>query len=78
MELDARNMEQVEIYRLLREAMSSCRLHNDDCINILISDKDLINRVKSFAAMSGYQAVHEEKEGYQLLHLTGGACGCGG
>lgn len=70
-------MEQLEIYRLLREAMSSCRLH-DECIDILVSDKRLMNRLKSFAAMSGYQAAHEEKEGYQLLHLTGGSCGCGG
>ena len=77
MELDARNLEQIEIFKWLREAMSSCRI-NDECIDILVGENISIKRMKSFAAMSGYQITAEEKEGYNVLHLTGGSCGCAG
>ncbi len=77
MELDARNLEQIEIFRRLREAMSSCRI-NDERIDILVDEKVPIKQMKTFAAMSGYQIEREEKDGYNVLHLTGGSCGCTG
>lgn len=77
MQLDARNLEQIEIFRRLRETMSSCRI-NGECIDILVDEKISIMQLKSFAAMSGYRIEAEEKEGYNLLHLTGGSCGCAG
>lgn len=75
MELDGRNLERLELFRKLRELISSCGSNGP--IEVLVSGADLAQQVKTFAAMSGCP-VETKKEGeYYRVYIAENSCGCG-
>lgn len=75
MVIDAREIGLHEILTKLKQIFEEYREKEID-IKILIKTQSDGKRIKAFAAMSGYNANVEVKNGYFSTHITGISCGC--
>lgn len=75
MVIDAREIWPHEILTKLKKIFEEYREKEID-IEILIKTQSDAKRIKAFAAMSGYNANVEAKNGYFSTHITGISCGC--
>lgn len=75
MVIDAREIGPLEILTKLKKIFEEYRV-KEVHIEILIKTQSDAKRIKAFAAMSGYCANVEAKNGYFATHITGVSCGC--
>jgi hypothetical protein len=73
--IDAREIGPHEILSKLKKMFEEYREKEID-IEIIIKTQSDAKRIKAFAAMSGYNANVEAKNGYFSTHITGISCGC--
>jgi len=74
MQLDARGLESQELFRKLKQMISSCG--SNESIEVLVYDQVTLKRVKAFASMSGCPVETEKKEDFFILRITENTCGC--
>ncbi len=73
MQIDARKLDQQELFARLKEILSK-----KDCgevsIEILVGTSAEANRIKAFASMSGCRTGIDKKDDCFIIHLTGSPC----
>ncbi|MBZ0157996.1 MAG: hypothetical protein K8I29_17505 [Alphaproteobacteria bacterium] len=76
MVIDARETESRELFLRLRELFAqSC--NEEISLEILLPSRQEAKKTKSFAEMSGYRTVTEEREGCYRVLIAGVSCRCG-
>ena len=74
MKLDARDLKPEELFRKLKQMVSSCG--SNESIEVLVYDQATAKKVKAFASMSGCPVEIEQKGHVFILHITENICGC--
>ena len=74
MEIDARKLDQLELFARLKEVLSSNRECGEIKINVLVGTQAEANKIKAFASMSGCRTESlKEGDHYKVL-LKGSPC----
>lgn len=74
MQLDARGLKPEELFRKLKQMLSSCG--SNESIEVLVYDHATAKRVKGFASMSGCPVEIEHREDVIILRISENTCGC--
>ena len=74
MHIDARKLDQQELFARLKEMLATNRECGEFLIEILVDTLAEANKVRAFASMSGCRAEILEKDDYFIIHLKGIPC----
>ena len=74
MHIDARKLDQKELFARLKDLLSSNRECGELSIEILVGTLAEANKIKAFASMSGCQAGVEKRDDYYIINLNGNPC----
>ncbi len=74
MQLDARDLKPEELFRKLKQMLSSCG--SNESIEVLVCDRVTAKKVKAFVSMSGCPVEIEQKGHFFILRITENTCGC--
>ena len=74
MQIDARELDQQELFAKLKETLSSNRDCGEVSIEILVGTSAEVNKIKAFALMSGCRAESGKEGDHYKVHLTGSPC----
>ncbi len=72
MHIDARKLDQQELFARIKEMLS--RVCGEVSIEILVGTSAEANKIKAFASMSGCRTGVEKKDDYYIINLNGNPC----
>ena len=74
MHIDARKLDEQEIFARLKEILSSNRECGEISTDVLVGTLAEANKIKAFASMSGCRTEIENKGDCFRIHLKGNPC----
>ena len=74
MYIDARKLEQKELFARLKDILSSNRDCREVSIEILVKTSAEVNKIKAFASMSGCRTENRKEDDHYKVHLKGTPC----
>jgi hypothetical protein len=74
MHIDARNLDQQELFARLKEIFSSSTECGEVSIEILVGTSAEANKIKAFALMSGCRTGVAKKDDYYIIIMNGNPC----
>jgi hypothetical protein len=75
--IDARDRKERDILLQLRDVFRQNEEGTALCVNLLLSDKTLVKKIRAYAKMSGYESEYEDRDGYFEIRIYGTSCRCG-
>ncbi|MEJ2324905.1 MAG: hypothetical protein P8Y77_08995 [Nitrospirota bacterium] len=76
MDIDGRNSDDKEIILRLREIFRT-QGGGQLYVNVAVSNKGLVKKIRAFAKMSGYDTECHDRDGYLEVRIFGSSCRCG-
>ena len=74
MHIDARKLDEQELFARLKEILSSNRECGEISTDILVGTLAEANKIKAFASMSGCRTGVEKKDDCYIIYLKGNPC----
>ncbi len=74
MHIDARKLDEQELFAKLKDLLSSKRDCDGISIEILVGTLAEVHKIKAFASMSGLQAEVANNGDHFMIHLKGNPC----
>ena len=74
MYIDARKLDQQELFARLKDILSSNRKCGEVSIEILVNTSVEVNKIKAFASMSGCLTESGKECDHYKVHLKGAPC----
>ncbi|UCD34496.1 MAG: hypothetical protein JSU90_09370 [Nitrospiraceae bacterium] len=74
MQIDARHLELVQLFKKLKELLDAGRGEQEILIDVLVNTASDANKVKTFVSMSGCGTEIDKKDNLYIIHVKGFPC----